>query len=104
MNLNVTNVSLGNHSVSTLSTSAYSPPAGLTGERDRERERERQRQQGQTPCIAVHCIAGLGRAPVLIAIALIEYGFGDTDRVVDFIRKRRKNAINMRQLQHLQDY
>ncbi len=42
----------------------------------------------EKPCIAIHCVAGLGRAPVLVAIALIEYGF-DAISAVTFIRERR---------------
>eukprot|EP00947_MAST-08B_sp_MAST-8B-sp1_P001541 g1541.t1 len=56
-----------------------------------------------TPAIAVHCIAGLGRAPVLVAIALIEAGFEPLDAVT-FIRKQRKGAVNKRQLQYLESY
>ncbi|ETV65839.1 hypothetical protein H257_17566 [Aphanomyces astaci] len=53
--------------------------------------------------IAVHCVAGLGRAPVLVAIALIENGL-DVINAVEHIRQSRRGAINLRQLKYLEKY
>uniref|UniRef100_A0A0G4HE86 protein-tyrosine-phosphatase n=1 Tax=Chromera velia CCMP2878 TaxID=1169474 RepID=A0A0G4HE86_9ALVE len=53
--------------------------------------------------IAVHCVAGLGRAPVLVAVALIERGMEAMDAIM-FIRQNRKGAINQRQLRFLENY
>jgi len=55
-------------------------------------------------CIGVHCVAGLGRAPVLVAIALIEFGGCDPIVAAEFIRKHRRGAINMMQLEYLEQY
>ncbi|GIY56449.1 protein tyrosine phosphatase type IVA 2 [Caerostris darwini] len=53
--------------------------------------------------VAVHCVAGLGRAPVLVAIALMELGMKYED-AVEFIRLKRRGAINAKQLAYLQKY
>lgn len=53
--------------------------------------------------IAVHCVAGLGRAPVLVAIALVENGMGPYD-AINYIRKRRRGAINAPQLEYIAAY
>jgi len=54
-------------------------------------------------CVAVHCVAGLGRAPVLVAIALVESGMDPYDAIT-FIRKRRRGALNARQLKYIESY
>lgn len=54
--------------------------------------------------IAIHCVAGLGRAPVMIAIALIEFANMDAIDAVHLIRQHRRGAINEKQLLYLEGY
>ncbi|KAK9722627.1 hypothetical protein K7432_002532 [Basidiobolus ranarum] len=53
--------------------------------------------------IAIHCVAGLGRAPVLVAIAMIEHGM-ESLHAVEYIRKKRRGAFNNRQIEYLDNY
>merc|ERR1719461_1745007 len=54
--------------------------------------------------VAVHCVAGLGRAPVLVAIALIEIANIDPLKAIHLIRNIRRGAINQKQYQYLKAY
>ena len=59
---------------------------------------------GEPATLAVHCVAGLGRAPAMVALALIEFGGMDGLDAVDSIRKQRRGAINAKQLSYIQQY
>ncbi|KAG0038641.1 Protein tyrosine phosphatase type IVA 1 [Podila clonocystis] len=51
-------------------------------------------------CIAVHCVSGIGRAPVLVAISLVENGMDALDAIA-YIRKVRRGALNRVQIAFL---
>lgn len=53
--------------------------------------------------IGVYCVAGLGRAPVLVAIGLIEYGMSPLD-AISLIRYKRRHCFNDKQINFLYNY
>ena len=52
------------------------------------------------PRMAVHCVAGLGRAPLLVALALIHRGC-EPINAIELIRSKRTGALNMIQANFL---
>eukprot|EP01121_Diplochlamys_sp_Union-15-3_P022768 TRINITY_DN9793_c0_g2_i1.p1 TRINITY_DN9793_c0_g2~~TRINITY_DN9793_c0_g2_i1.p1 ORF type:complete len:166 (+),score=32.68 TRINITY_DN9793_c0_g2_i1:58-555(+) len=56
---------------------------------------------GKKKAIALHCVAGLGRAPLLVGIALIKLGSLAPSEAIDLIRSKRKGALNANQLTFL---
>merc|ERR550514_1337713 len=54
--------------------------------------------------VAVHCVAGLGRAPVLAALALMEFERVKPMDAIEKIKERRKGSFNTKQIQFLRDY
>ncbi|CAF1590159.1 unnamed protein product [Rotaria magnacalcarata] len=60
-------------------------------------------KENKNGCIAVHCVHGLGRSPVLVAMALCEAGMCRQESI-DLVRTRRRGSFNIRQLEFLQNY
>ncbi|KAI9286699.1 protein-tyrosine phosphatase-like protein [Umbelopsis sp. AD052] len=53
--------------------------------------------------IGVHCVSGIGRAPVLVTISLIENGMDPLDAIAH-VRKYRRGALNKRQIHYIDHY
>ncbi|RNF03461.1 protein tyrosine phosphatase-like protein [Trypanosoma rangeli] len=58
----------------------------------------------QPAAIAIHCVAGLGRAPILVALALVECGGMEPLDAVELVRGKRRGAINQTQMQWIMRY
>lgn len=71
---------------------------------DQELLRMQQDPTATAPTIGVHCVAGLGRAPILVALALVEYGQVPPLDAIALIREKRKGAINQIQMHWLTKY
>lgn len=53
--------------------------------------------------IAVHCVAGLGRAPFFVAVALINNGCSPSN-AIELIRKNRPGAFNLTQANFILEF
>ncbi len=71
--------------------------------REHKQEREGHSGADHRTALAVHCVAGLGRAPMLVAIAFIEAGMPFAN-AVKLIRSKRRGAFNTKQLKFLRTY
>lgn len=79
------------------------PPADVCGEWVKFCKEAFGKGKTEESVIAVHCVAGLGRAPVLVAIALLELKM-QALAAAELIRKNRRGAINQKQLTFLTGY
>mmetsp|Transcript_27230 Transcript_27230/g.53233 ORF Transcript_27230/g.53233 Transcript_27230/m.53233 type:complete len:169 (+) Transcript_27230:185-691(+) len=68
------------------------------------RRRYKPKNSSDSGVVAVHCVAGLGRAPVMAAVALVEITGMSSMDAIEKIREFRRGAINAKQFQFLRDY
>jgi protein tyrosine phosphatase type 4A len=51
--------------------------------------------------IAVHCVAGLGRSPLLVCIGLIQFERMEPIDAIEIVRKEKPNTLNSKQIDFL---
>ncbi|KAF8936432.1 dual specificity protein phosphatase CDC14B [Dissophora ornata] len=81
------------------------PPPSITSDWLDLVQRRFGKDQEKTPdgAIVAHCVAGLGRAPLLVAIALIEAGMTPEESIA-YVRERRRGAFNSKQSKYVMEY
>ena len=60
-------------------------------------------KQSPNSTLGVHCVAGLGRAPLLVCVALIEDGVSP-QKAIEMVRNVRSGALNSNQIRWLRKY
>ena len=74
-----------------------------TGKEGGRRHHKDQKGEPSPPRIGVHCVAGLGRAPLLVALALVHKGCSRIN-AIELIRKNRPGSLNLIQANYLVEY
>jgi protein tyrosine phosphatase type 4A len=53
--------------------------------------------------VGVHCVAGLGRAPFFVALALVNNGCSPLN-AIELIRKNRQGVLNLTQAKYILEF
>ncbi|KAL7717416.1 Protein tyrosine phosphatase type IVA 3 [Entamoeba marina] len=61
------------------------------------------KENNSNKALGIHCLSGIGRAPTLVAIALIELGMENND-AIKLVRSKRGGAINVLQSRYIRSY
>ncbi|CDW78308.1 protein tyrosine phosphatase [Stylonychia lemnae] len=68
-----------------------------------EKQTNKPKKSGDELRIGVHCVAGLGRAPFFVAIALVNNGCTPSN-AIELIRKNRPGALNLTQANYILEF
>jgi len=58
--------------------------------------------RGQSPGLAIHCVSGIGRAPLFATMTLIDYGMDPLD-AIELVRSKRRGSLNRKQVDWIVD-